>query len=262
MRPSYYETYHSLTDCQLIKLILSGDTNASFYLISVRYQKELYRVIRKNLKKFHFKFLDDTETEYWLQKFQGDMDTPTKIAGKSKFGKINDINNLKSWLCQCCNYFLFKWHKIGNYDIDFDFDTFDALNIEDYVTDSESEEQHRDVLQLKMKKYLCSYLSDRDTYIMSTWLCCMEKEFTTVHFDEKIADVLSEHGYPNMTAEYVRKIKYKAINKAKKFFKKHEIGIISGDIFLLLLEGSKNFLTEKRKAIMQHLGIEWDFISD
>jgi hypothetical protein len=204
--------YSPLTDYQLIDLILSGDTNASFYLISMKYQKELYKVICKYLKKFHSKFLDDTELEYWLYKFQNDMDTSTKIEGKSKFGQINDRNNLKIWLCQCCKYFLLKCKKIdNNYNID-----LETPDIDDCSTDSEPKEQYRDMLKQKARDYLCSSLSNRDIYIMSTYLYCMEKEFAIVHLDEKISIVLSEHGFPNMTAEYVRKIKNKSLNKAKK----------------------------------------------
>lgn len=212
MKSNYYKMYSPLTDYQLIDLILSGDTNASFYLISMKYQKELYKVICKYLKKFHSKFLDDTELEYWLYKFQNDMDTSTKIEGKSKFGQINDRNNLKIWLCQCCKYFLLKCKKIdNNYNID-----LETPDIDDCSTDSEPKEQYRDMLKQKARDYLCSSLSNRDIYIMSTYLYCMEKEFAIVHLDEKISIVLSEHGFPNMTAEYVRKIKNKSLNKAKK----------------------------------------------
>jgi hypothetical protein len=41
-----------------------------------------------------------------------------KIAGKSQFEGIEHKDNLKSWLCGCCNFFLKKYMYIdANYDI-------------------------------------------------------------------------------------------------------------------------------------------------
>jgi hypothetical protein len=257
MKPTCYEMYRSLTDCQLVDLILSGDTNASFYLISVKYQQELYKVIFKYLKRFHTKLLDDSELEYWLYKFQDDIDTLTKITKKHKLGQINNRHNIKTWLCQCCKHFLLKWKKIDT-NCDIDLETI----VDDYSTDSESEVQYRDMLKQKAMEYLFFSLSNRDTYIIVTYLYCIEKGFASVHCDEKIANVLSEHGCPHMTAEYVRKIKNKSLNNANKKFKKHETNKKNGDIFLLVVETNDDFLTERREIIMKTLGIERDFITD
>jgi hypothetical protein len=228
----------------------------------VKYQKELYKLISKYLKKFNPKLLDDAELEYWLYEFQNYMDCSTKISGKSRFVGIKDVDGIKSWLCQCCKHFLFGC-KINDIDLKTP-DTDDA-----YDTYSESEEQYRETLKWKMLYYFFSYLSVRDIYVMCNYLYCIEDEITVIHLDEKIASALIKHGWQDMTAEHVRKIKNKSLAKAKNKF---ETGIF-GDIFILLIEAGiiadenrelsyEDILIKKREAVMLSLGIEKDFITD
>jgi hypothetical protein len=245
--------------------------------ISVKYQKELYKLISKYLKKFHSKLVDNTELEYWLYEFQNYMDTPTKIVEKNRFEGITHRENIKSWLCQCCKYFLFNRKKIDIYSKIFD--------TEDCNTYSESEEWEQDGLKLKMLYYLFSSLNDRDIYIMCSYLYCIEKGITIVHLDEKITNVLIEHSWFDMTAEHVRKIKNKSLVKAKKKAKIEKKDVIFGDIFVLLIEATEknnekikivkeyggvddeknlsyeDILIKKREAVMLNLGIERDFIT-
>jgi hypothetical protein len=276
MEATDYSTCQKLDDSQLLDLILSGDINASFFLICVRYQQKLYGLIHKYLKKFHSKLLDNTEQEYWLYEFQRYMNSPTKITGKNRFKEIKHIDDIKSWLCQCCKNFMYDRKKN-----DIDLETF---NINNYDTYSEMEEQSQTMLKRKMLYYFSVSLSVRDTYIVYSYLYCIEKEITIVRMDKKLTDVLIEHGCPNMTAEHIRKIKNKSFVKANKFFDNHEI--VFGDIFVLLIETAvkvkteknsrtekyfvdvdknssyKDVLIKKREAVMLSLGIERDFLTD
>jgi hypothetical protein len=268
-----YETYQSLNDCQLLDLILLGDMSASFYLISLRYQKVLHKIIGEYLKKLRKKISDLTEQEYWLYKFQNYMDSPTKIAGKSRFEGIEHKDNLKSWLCGCCNVFLKKHMDTdANYDIN-----REVPDTNDYdMMESESEEHHLNMMKQEMRDYFFIFLSDRDAFIMYTYLYYIQKRIFIVHLDEKITDVLINHGCPNMTADHVRKIKNKSLAKARNFFSKIKHNDINNKKSKTKdkYEMKKDFVAEnknlsdeediikKREVIMQLLGIERDFITD
>jgi hypothetical protein len=282
----YYESYQSLNDSQLRDLILAGDEIASFYLINVKYGGVLYKIVGKYLGKLHRKLSDAIEREYWLDKFRDYMNRPTKIEGKSQFEGVENKDNLKSWLCTCCENFLKNYKNIdSNRDIDPETVVADDYN----AAESESEECYTNILKREMMDYFFFYLSDRDTYIMYLYLYCGREEINMVHLDEKIADVLLNHGWSDMTAEYVRKIKNKSINKAKNFFSKKIIntGKFSATFFPYIMETStknarkgktngeyekkrrfaeenknisdeENFL-KRKKFIMLRLGIERDF---
>jgi hypothetical protein len=134
-----------------------------------------------------------------------------------------------------------------------------------------------------MADYFFNFLNYRDSYIMYTYLFCEETGISTLHLDEKIANVLVNHDFPDMSADHVRKIKSKSLDKAKKYFIKTRN---FGDIFHLLIydmkkvqkkescettkqsieenkhPSYKDILLEKRKIVMSKLGIEQDFLTD
>jgi hypothetical protein len=222
METNDYEMYQHLNDNELLHLILSGDTNASFYLIGVKYHKQLCGLIFKYFfQSFNISLLND-DLEYWLYSFQNYIDTPTKIAGKSQYANIKNKDDVKSWLYRCCRYFLYHFGRI-NSDIsavDWEIvDTDDKTDGSD--TDSESEEYDKNLLKLKTADYFYNFLSDRDIYIMYTYLYYQEKGISTVHLDEQIANDLISCGYKDMTADHVRIIKNRSMEKAKKFFRKN-----------------------------------------
>jgi hypothetical protein len=281
MKTNDYVTYQLMNDSELLELILSGDTNAIFYLIRIKYRGKLYGVIHNSFKAFNNDLSNDNDLEYWLYRFQDYMDRPTKIAGKKQFANIKCKDNIQSWLCRCCRYFILNHGKIEV--CIFDGNLVTDICSEDFDTDAESEELYRHTLKVKMADYFFNFLNCRDSYIMYTYLLCEETGISTLHLDEKIANVLINHGFPDMSADHVRKIKSKSLDKAKKNFKKT---INFGDIFHLLIydmkkvqkkeccettkqsieenkhPSYKDILFEKRKIVMSKLGIEQDFLTD
>jgi hypothetical protein len=221
MKTNDYRTYQLMNDSDLLELILLGDMNASFYLTGIKYQKPLYGVIHNSFKASNINLSNNDDLEYWRYKFQNYMDSPTKIAEKNQFANIKCKDNIQRWLCQCCRYFIFNHGKIAI--CIFDVNLAADICFDDFDTDAaEAEECYRQTLKIKTADYFFNFLSYRDSYIMYTYLFCEETGISTLHLDEKIADALTNYGFTNISAEYVRKIKSKSLNKAKKFFEKKE----------------------------------------
>lgn len=213
-----YKTYELLDDSKLLDLIRSGDMHASFYLIEIKYQTELKGLIYNHFKSFGINLSSD-ELEYWIDMFKNYMDSPTKIDRKNQFENIKYKNNIRSWLCQCCKYFLFNYGKIENRIsyIDPAYVYTDGYCHIDFDT----EESDKNILKLKMADYFFNSLSDRDIYVIYTYLYCIEKGISTRYIDEKIAAVLIHNGCKDMSANQVRIIKSRSIAKAKnKILKK------------------------------------------
>jgi hypothetical protein len=264
-----YKTYQSLSDNKLLDLILSGDINASYYLICIKYQKELYRVIFNYFREVFIKFSNSSDLEYWLYKFWNYMDCPTKITEKNQFYNIKYRNNIHNWLCKCCKYFLLNYKMVEVFvpdAIKLKIDCSDDYNI---IEDDKLKEFDSNVLKIKMADYFFIFLNIRDSYIMYSYLYCAKKGIYIVHLDEKIADTLTDCGYSDMSAEYVRKIKNKSIKKANNFFSKKYDN--SGRHFLFSIDNSnmnirdsryEEILTERRNIIMLNLEIHSDFLME
>lgn len=260
MKTGDYEIYQSSSDSRLLDLILSGDAGASFYLIRVKYQKELHGVIYNYFKKINIKFSNGNDLEYWLYKFQNYMDSPTKIEGKNQFDSVKHRDNIHNWLCCCCRYFLFNYKML---EVSVPDDMLKTFCSDVYSMDREPKIYDCNMLEIKMADYFYDFLDIRDTYIMYSYLYCIKKRLVIVHLDEKIADVLIRCGYSGMSAEYVRKIKNKSISKANKFFSKKRENFRRH--FSPYNVDNKNssceeILLKRRNAIMLELGIYGDFL--
>jgi hypothetical protein len=204
-----YQMYQTCSDKELTAAILAKDPNALYYLVRVKYRKELYGVIGKQFHKVLNKYTD-IDLEYWLYKFYNDMIVPTKIKKKSKFETVANNDNISSWLCQCCRNFLFndaEFHTIIIYDFDFrELPDPDSMG-----------RQHNSI---KISKFILTIetinkiLTDREKYVVFTYLYCTKKQVDALlHLDKKIAKAL------NTSEGNVRKIKCVAYNKVRKFLK-------------------------------------------
>jgi len=225
-----YEFYEKCSDGKLVKLIISGDNDASYFLIKVRYQQELHGVIGNALKNF-VKFTDDN-LEYWLEKFYAYIIEPKIFADDSKFENIKDTNKIKSWLCRCCSFFLIK-HGIKEIsfpkNIDYDFESIQDSNTYNDA-EANSEDNRKEFLKLRLLNFFVEHLSKCDLYIMLTYWYNDNKMLHIVHLDDKIANALNRYHCREkcFSGDEVRKIRIRSIDKAKMKFEKEkdEIAIL------------------------------------
>jgi hypothetical protein len=210
-----YQMYQSCSDKQLIKAIIAGDMDALYYLVRIKYQKELYAVISKRLTNVLYQYTEP-DLEYWLDKFYNDMTVSTKIKKESKFENIKNQDNIQHWICQCCRTFLINDAEFGNLNVH-DFD-FNQLHTSESVTYSSKHSQNM------MKKFIWAVetfnkiLTAREKYVVFTYLYCEKKQpDELLHLDKKIALVL------NTSEGNIRKIKSVAYDKVRKFFKNSNI---------------------------------------
>jgi hypothetical protein len=212
MKTTNFQMYQTCSDKELIKTILEGDVETLYYLVRVKYQKQLYGVIAKQLKTSNK--CTDIDLEYWLYKFCDYMTIPTKIKEQSKFENIKNKENIQSWLCQCC------WNFLIN-NVEFNTITIHYFDFFYRFPESESLESHWKHTQIITNKFIQvivtfnKVLTHREKYVVLTYLYCEKKQINTlVHLDKKIADILD-------TSEgNIRKIKSVAYNKIKNFFNK------------------------------------------
>jgi hypothetical protein len=222
-----YEFYEKCSDGKLVKLIISGDNDASYFLIKVRYQQELHGVIGNALKNFE-KFTDD-DLEYWLEKFYAYIIEPKIFADDSKFENIKDTDKIKSWLCRCCSLFLI--HGIDKIFIPKDFD-FESIPDSDTYNDAEanSDDDRKEFLKLIILKFFVEHLTKCDLFIMLTYWYNDNKILHIVHLDDKIANALNRNHCREkcFSGDEVRKIRIRSIDKAKMKFEKEkdEIAIL------------------------------------
>jgi hypothetical protein len=202
-----YQMYQTYSDKELIATILAEDLNALYYLVIVKYRKELYGVIGKQLHKVINKYTD-IDLEYWLYKFYNDMTVSTKIKKKSKFETVANNDNISSWLCQCCRNFLFN-------DAEFQVITIYCFDFEE-LPDSDNMGHQRN--NTEISKFILTIetinkiLTNREKYVVFTYIYCAKKHIDTLlYLDKKIADVL------NTSKGNVRKIKSVAYNKVRNF---------------------------------------------
>jgi hypothetical protein len=203
-----YTDYQSCTDEELIELFLSGDMNASYYLVMVRYQLILYGLIYKQIK------CPKEDLEYWLIEFYNDVCAPTLKEAKNKFESIEDKNKVKSWLCRCAASLFCKYpHFIVNADF------------EDYPDDSDCsmETDFYEHIQLlipdlipKIIEYFKT-LPPRDLYIILAYLFYENKGKKIYNMDERIAKILQHYGF-KISGGSVKTVKCRTLRQAKKYF--------------------------------------------
>jgi hypothetical protein len=269
--------YQTCSDKELIKTILEGDIDALYYLVRVKYQKKLYGVIAKHLLIKTLNNCTDIDLEYWLYKFCNYMTIPTKIKKQSKFENIKNIENIQSWLCQCCWNFLINDVEFNTITVHyFDFNRLsEAENLESRL-------KHAQIITNKFIQAIVTFnkvLTHREKYVVLTYLYCEKKQIDTlIHLDKKIADIL------NTSEGNIRKIKSVAYDKIKKYLNKSKKCRIMDEILIRkFIEGTatekevsiiKNYLIEyddieycydiilrMRKNAMEKLGIEKDFLT-
>jgi hypothetical protein len=203
-----YRMYQTCSDRKLITTIIKGDVKALYYLVIIKYQKELSGVIAKQLLKI-FNKCTDVDLEYWLYMFYSYMTVPTKIKKKSKFENIANKENIQSWLCQCC------WNFLIN---DVEFNTF-TMHYFDFnrLPAQESLKFRQEQTQLIMNKFILTIetfhniLTDREKYVVFTYLYCEKRQTDLLlYLDRKIAGIL------NTSEGNVRKIKSVAYDKVRK----------------------------------------------
>jgi DNA-directed RNA polymerase specialized sigma24 family protein len=200
------QIYQTCSDKELIETILAKDLNALYYLVKIKYRKELYGVIGKQLHRILNKYTD-IDLEYWLYKFYNYMTVPTKIRKKSKFENITNKNNIQSWLCRCCRNFLLN-------DAEFQINAIYGFDF-DELPEPETQERRQNHITGKFILIIetCNkILSNREKYVVFTYLYCEKKQVDALRYmDKKIADVL------NTTEGNVRKIKSAAYSKIRNF---------------------------------------------
>jgi hypothetical protein len=202
-----YQMYQTFSDKELITAILAKDPNALYYLVRVKYWKELYGVIGKQFHKMLNKYTD-IDLEYWLYKFYNDMTVPTKIKKKSKFETVANNDNISGWLCRCCRNFLFNDAEFQTIIIsDFDFKE---------LPDPDSMEHQWN--NTKISKFILTIetinkiLTNREKYVVFSYIYCAKKQVDNLlYLDKKIAKAL------NTSEGNVRKIKSVAYGKVRKF---------------------------------------------
>jgi hypothetical protein len=207
-----YQICQSYSDKELIEAILAGDMEVLYYLVRIKYQKELYAVIAKQLTDA-LNTYTEPDLEYWLYKFYNHMTVPTKIKKKNKFENIKNQDNIQHWICQCCRNFLIHDAEFENSNIhNFDFNRF-------YTPQDETcYSKHS---QTVIKKFIIiietfnKILTTREKYVVFTYLYCEKKRpHELIHLDKKIALIL------NTSEGNIRKIKSVAYDKVRKFLNK------------------------------------------
>jgi hypothetical protein len=228
-----YDFYGKCCDGKLVERIISGDKNAAYFLIEVRYRNELNGVIGAKLSKY-MKFTDD-DLEYWLEKFHDNMIDPKILVKNSKFENIKDIDKVKNWLCRCCSIFL--RHGINKISIPKNIDyNFDFIQNSDTYNDAEAKsgDDRQEFLKLWIIDFFVEHLSKCDLYIMLTYMYENTEIAHVVHLDDKIANALNQYHCRGkcFSGDEVRKIRTRSIDKAKAKFgkEKNEITILLSTI--------------------------------
>jgi hypothetical protein len=204
--------YQSYSDRELIKTILAGDTDALYYLVIIKYRKELSAVIdRKSIKTLNKG--TNIYLEYWLCKFYEHMLIPTKIKKRSKFESIENKDNIQCWLCQCCCNFLINDEEFKTFTVySFDFNSLDMSKNLICISGHSQSRMRKFILTIETFNKI---LTNREKYVVFTYLYCEKKQTDTLlHLDKKIAAIL------NTSEGNIRKIKSVAYDKVRKFLNK------------------------------------------
>jgi hypothetical protein len=214
--------YQSWTDKELIDKLLSGDTDAVYYLIMIKYQSFLYSLIGRQLSKMYIKFTND-DLEFRLGKFYIYMTAMTIIKKKNKFDDIKNKDNIKGWLYICYQNFSKNCPEYKFIPLDSDFiDSYPDNSDFDAETESETEMGRNDqILMPKLIAFFKTLPSARDRYIVFTHLYYVVADKKNINLDCKIAAVLQKHGY-STSANDVRRIQCRAYKKAMTYFIKHQ----------------------------------------
>jgi hypothetical protein len=204
-----YTDYQSCTDEELVELFLSGDMNASYFLVMVRYQKTLHGLI------YRLKKCSNDDLESWLWLIYKDVTTLTLIEAKNKFESIKDKNKVEGWLRQCATSFLCKSPVTINTDF------------EDFADDSDSDSEIGFYEQLllipglipKIIEYFKD-LSSRNLYIVLTYLFYENGDKKIYNIDERIAEILKYYGF-KISRNAVKTVKCRALQEAGIYFQEY-----------------------------------------
>jgi hypothetical protein len=248
--------YQKNTDAELVEKSGAGDINALFYLIGVRYKKQLHGVIRNQLKVSGCKYTDYNLLDYWLYRFYCFINVPTK-KGKCKIFSIKNIDKVSNWLCRCCKNFLINDEEFKNPVI---CDDLDKLFYDIELIATTEYQSAADCSKTKLKYFILiimaidKMLTEFEKYIILTDLYAKKKYPDITYLNKKIAHVLS-------TSEgSVKKTKSAVKDKIKSFVNKNID--INTDYFMKNIKECYDKIYMIRKSAMTKLGIDSDFIEN